>query len=193
VLQTLQNEESQSKCLQRYENLRNALKEQAKMWSVHRIASDLLKKTKEQFHAERLPAIIKQASHYFAKMTNGKYVRLYLSGGGQDGLELERHDGVRFHPGELSRGTAEQLYLCVRLSLASLYQKESLPLIMDDITVNFDAVRTKHTLDLLTSMGSGKQLIFFTCHEHLLRHQPALPVISLKKQEAAHRQEGAFS
>ncbi|MDN4526957.1 AAA family ATPase [Fictibacillus fluitans] len=193
VLQTLQDEESYSECLQRYENLRNVLKDQAKMWSVHRIAADLLKKTKEQFHAERLPAIIQQASQYFTRITNGKYVQLYLSGGGQDALELERHDGVRFHPGELSRGTAEQLYLCVRLSLASLYQKESLPLIVDDITVNFDAVRTKHTLDLLTSMGSGKQLIFFTCHEHLFRDRPELPVITLKKQEGAYRQEGAFS
>ncbi|SDN37213.1 Uncharacterized protein YhaN [Fictibacillus solisalsi] len=192
VLQTLQNEERYSECLQRYENLRNALGEQAKMWSVYKIAADLLKKTKEQFHAERLPAILQQASHYFSKMTNGKYVRLYLSGDGQDVLELERHDGVRFHPGELSRGTAEQLYLCVRLSLASLYQKESMPLIMDDITVNFDAVRTKHTLDLLTSMGPGQQMIFFTCHEHLFQDRPSVPVLSLKKLERAYRQEGAF-
>ncbi|MCQ6267048.1 AAA family ATPase [Fictibacillus sp. WQ 8-8] len=190
-LQQLQEEGSYSECLQRYETLKDILQDQARKWAVYRTAADLLKRTKEQFHAERLPAIIKKAGVYFSRITAGKYADLFLAGE-KESLIIERNDGVRFNPVELSRGTAEQLYLCVRLSLASLYQREGMPLILDDVTVNFDPVRTKQTLDLLMEIGEKHQIIFFTCHETLFSDRPSVPVIHLKEPQPVRPGDGAF-
>lgn len=190
-LRQLEEEGTYSECLQRFETLRDVLQVHAKQWAVYRAAQDLLRKTKEQFHADRLPAIIKKAALYFAEITSGTYENLYLSED-QKGLIVERRDGVRFSPGELSRGTAEQLYLCVRLALASVYQKEGLPFIMDDVTVNFDPKRTKQTMDLLRKIGEQQQIIFFTCHEELLEKSPSVPVISLERKEKEPAGNGAF-
>ncbi|MGG1571965.1 AAA family ATPase [Fictibacillus sp. NRS-1165] len=187
----LEEEGSYSECVQRYETLKDDLQEHARKWTIYKTAADLLKQTKEQFHTERLPAIIQKASMYFSRITDGKYAKVLLAGE-KEGLVIERNDGVRFHPGELSRGTAEQLYLCVRLALASLHQRDSMPLIMDDVTVNFDPMRTKQTLDLLMEIGKTHQVIFFTCHEALIGDRPSVPVIQLKDFQSVGSGEGAF-
>jgi uncharacterized protein YhaN len=70
----------------------------------------------------------------------------------------------------LSKGTAEQLYLAMRISFAREYAKQviPLPLIMDDILVNFDSQRLKSTLEVIAQVAKKQQIIFFTCHNHMV-------------------------
>ena len=49
-------------------------------------------------------------------MTEGRYVRVFTPLDGGE-IQVERADGVRLSPQMMSRGTAEQLYLCMRLAL----------------------------------------------------------------------------
>ncbi len=70
----------------------------------------------------------------------------------------------------LSRGTREQLFLSLRLALASSYARRGspLPLVLDDVLVNFDADRAKAAAAVLRDFAAeGHQLLVFTCHEHI--------------------------
>ena len=74
--------------------------------------------------------------------------------------------GGRRRPGHLSRGTSEQLYLCVRLGLASEVgnRAEPLPLVMDDVLVNFDSSRARAMAIELRAFAERHQVLIFTCH-----------------------------
>ena len=70
----------------------------------------------------------------------------------------------------LSRGTRESVYLSLRLALVRSYQQDgvSLPLILDDVFVNFDFSRLKTAISAIKrfSVEVG-QVLFFTCHAHI--------------------------
>ncbi len=70
----------------------------------------------------------------------------------------------------MSRGTREQLYLALRFGLISEYEKrsESLPLVMDDIFVNFDDDRNSKMFDRLRQFSDKRQVIVLTCHKRTL-------------------------
>src|SRR5699024_3161757 len=113
---------------------------EAKKWSVYCTAEPLLEKAKERYRSEKMPKVIDTASQYFSKMTKDRYSSIFAPA--EKGFIVERADGRRFSPAELSRGTVEQLYLSIRLALAMIYQSSSpYPIIMDDILVNFDSER----------------------------------------------------
>ena len=67
----------------------------------------------------------------------------------------------------MSTGTREQLYLAIRLAYVRHYcnTSESLPMVMDDILVNFDDERARSTLACLAEISKHVQIIFLTCHD----------------------------
>ncbi len=66
----------------------------------------------------------------------------------------------------MSRGAAEQLYLCLRLGLAAEFARRTaaLPLIMDDVLVNFDPERARAVACELAHFSWRHQILIFTCH-----------------------------
>jgi uncharacterized protein YhaN len=70
----------------------------------------------------------------------------------------------------MSDGTSDQLYLALRLASLELrfLEGEPMPLILDDILINFDDDRSSATLKVLTELSRRTQIIFFTHHRHLL-------------------------
>ena len=66
----------------------------------------------------------------------------------------------------LSQGTADQLYLAVRLAICSLVlpEEEPCPLVLDDALANFDDDRLKLALELLRELGEERQILLLTCH-----------------------------
>jgi uncharacterized protein YhaN len=70
----------------------------------------------------------------------------------------------------MSDGTCDQLYLALRL--ASIEQRlrdnEPVPLILDDILINFDDDRSRAALNVLSDLSKKTQIIFFTHHRHLV-------------------------
>ena len=45
---------------------------------------------------------------------------------------------------------------------------EPLPIVMDDVFVNFDDTRREHVLDILRDFARNRQVIILSCHEHLV-------------------------
>ena len=65
----------------------------------------------------------------------------------------------------LSHGTAEQIYLLLRIALAEALTRDGrvCPLLLDDVTVHADADRTAAVLEVLASAArEGRQIILFT-------------------------------
>jgi len=69
----------------------------------------------------------------------------------------------------LSEGTRDQLYLALRLASLERHvgANEPLPLIVDDLLVNFDDRRAAATLRLLGELSKRTQVLFFTHHSRL--------------------------
>ena len=106
-----------------------------------------------------------------AKLTDGKYTRIWTPLA-HDILFVDTADGQPLSVQVLSRGTREQLFVSLRLALVAAYARRGihLPMILDDVFVNFDAGRTRTACAVLREFAKqGHQLLVFTCHEHVWR------------------------
>lgn len=155
---------------QKRESLIERIRQKSEEWMAVTFCQRMLELAKERYEKERQPGVIKEATEIFSNLTGERYQRV-LSPLGENRLEVEREDGRRLTPDALSRGTAEQLYLAMRLALAKEYSTRTLalPLVMDDILVNFDPARTEATLKTLCKLAADQQILFFTCHQHLVQ------------------------
>ncbi|MFM8474796.1 MAG: ATP-binding protein, partial [Planctomycetaceae bacterium] len=103
------------------------------------------------------------------RMTAGRYHRIWAPLG-EDFLCIDDEFGQTFRVEQLSGGTREQLFLSIRFALAREFARRGveLPLVMDDLFVNFDQERTDAAADCLIELAKeGQQVLFFTCHEHI--------------------------
>jgi len=166
----METDEALADALADRESRRAELVELVNDWAGHTVTAALYDEAKSKYEAERQPEVLKLAGEYFGQMTDGRYCRV-IAPLGEVRLEVERTDsGERLAPAALSRGTGEQLYLAMRLALARAYGRRSvpLPLVADDILVNFDDDRARATAALLNDFArNGHQVFAFTCHRHL--------------------------
>lgn len=65
----------------------------------------------------------------------------------------------------MSCGTADQMYLSLRLAMVHRLLPEDAPLILDDALVNFDDDRAASAIRLLTAEAEKRQVILFTCRK----------------------------
>lgn len=131
------------------------------------VAAALIRRTRTLFEQERQPEVIRLASRYFARMTEGAYRRVAVTEEKMS-LAVETAGGAMVDSAFLSRGTQEQLYLALRLALAeTIALPEPLPLLMDDLFVHFDAGRLARTAEVLREIAGGRQVVLFTCHGHV--------------------------
>lgn len=63
----------------------------------------------------------------------------------------------------MSCGTADQMYLALRLAMCRMLLPEDAPLILDDALVNFDDDRCEAALEVLREEAEKRQVILFTC------------------------------
>ncbi|WP_162037813.1 AAA family ATPase [Chengkuizengella sediminis] len=166
-LEKLESDMNHAEHMLAYEGELTKVRELSDQWAIHSFALHLIKKAKAKYEQERQPEVLMKASSYFEKMTNGAFRRVMVPFG-EKRMIVERENGAQIETSFLSRGTAELLYLAMRFALAHEFgKKAALPLIMDDIFVNFDGDRLKSTLSVLNDVSNHHQLILFTCHEHI--------------------------
>ncbi|MEX2561332.1 MAG: hypothetical protein WD403_15520, partial [Pirellulales bacterium] len=154
------------------------LLEAIERWQVLAVTQLILESIKRFYEADRQPETLRQASEYLARLTEGRYTRVWTPLG-ESGLRVDDADGSCLGAESLSRGTREQLFLCLRLALAASYARRGveLPLVLDDVLVNFDGRRAKAAAALLRAFAAeGRQVFVFTCHEHVLKLFKSLKV-----------------
>jgi exonuclease SbcC len=85
-------------------------------------------------------------------------------------LKAVRADGERLTMEQLSTGRRDQLFLALRLAAIEghLENGEPLPVIIDDILIQFDDAASAATFQVLAELARRTQVLFLTHHEHLL-------------------------
>lgn len=153
--------------LQRLAEARGEFRELAGRWAVLAMCAGLYRKTRAIYERERQPQVLLRASELFSRMTGGRYSRVFAPVG-ENRLMVERPNGEQFDSSQLSRGTAEQLYLAMRFAMVEEYAKRvPLPVLMDDILVNFDRERLGLAVAEIGRLAERHQIILFTCHPHV--------------------------
>ncbi len=163
--------------------LEKRLEDALHRWQVLAAACGVLDMIRTTYERHRQPETLQEASGYLNRLTQGRYCRVWAPLG-EHVLRVDDAGGNSLPVELLSRGTREQLFLSLRLALASSYARRgaTLPLILDDVLVNFDADRAKAAAAVLRDFAAaGHQLLVFTCHEHILKLFKSLkaPVSSL--------------
>jgi len=143
----------------------------AEHWRTLAVTSNMLEQVCEIYETERQPETLREASAFLKQLTDGKYTRVWTPLG-KNALQIDNEKQQSLPLEVLSRGTREAVFIALRLSLAAAYSRRgvTLPLILDDVLVNFDSVRAQSAAKVLRDFSAlGHQSIMFTCHEHIMR------------------------
>ncbi|QDS98929.1 ATP-binding protein [Adhaeretor mobilis] len=138
-------------------------------WREHAAVNRILERIRAQYETEHQPETLAEASKYMSELTGGQYNRIWTPLA-NDILLVETNEGESLPVDVLSRGTREQLFLSVRMALVANFARRgvNLPMVLDDVLVNFDAIRAKRAAEVLCEFAAGgHQLLIFTCHEHM--------------------------
>jgi uncharacterized protein YhaN len=136
------------------------------------VLARLLEHAEAAFREAHQPDLLRRAERHLDRITGGRYTRI-LTGRGEDANALHLHAKHLPRPtlvdSPLSTGTREQVYLALRLAIVDHLDegKETLPLLLDEILVNWDPGRRRRVLDLLRELAHDRQIFLFTCHPHL--------------------------
>jgi uncharacterized protein YhaN len=168
-MENLESGEEHAERLQRVQETATELEQHSRRWAVLALAAALFGRTRALYETERQPAVLRRASGYLNEITGGRYVRI-IAPLGEKRLVAVNRDGEPVDSAKLSRGAAEQLYMAMRFALADeTAPAAALPFVMDDVFVNFDEERLRLCLEQLPSLAERRQLLLFTCHEHVVR------------------------
>ncbi len=174
-------------------------------WRVLAICGLVLGAVREYYEREHQPLVLREASVHLQRLTGGRYPRVWTPLG-EHALRVDDSQTRGLKVEVLSRGTREQLFLALRLALVSSYARRgvALPLVLDDVLVNFDVGRAKAAALVLRDFArQGHQVLVFTCHEHIsklfknikadVRQLPerSQPRVSLEEQPPARRSRRA--
>ena len=153
----------QELCIKR-QSLISELQYYVQEWKRNALSIYLIERVLEDFCRTRQPKVLAEASRYF-NLVAPNYKSVIQGLEDNELLLVDQKDSVKSLD-VLSRGTAEQLYLSLRLAFAAEFSKRlvELPLVMDDVFVNFDTERTERFANLLRDYSKNHQILFFTCH-----------------------------
>lgn len=136
-----------------------------------RVSSAILKKEIERYREEHQGPVMKQASEIFKNLTQGSFDGLTSDFDRKDNqIIVGQRGGDRITVSGMSTATRVQLFLALRLASLETRNEtqESIPLILDDILVDFDDERAGACLQVLAAIAKQTQIILFTHHSHIL-------------------------
>lgn len=128
------------------------------------LAAQTLSDADAELQSRFSPALGRRAAEYLSRMTGGKYTDVAVA---RDFSVLLRRTGEAA-PRQalyLSAGTADLMYLAVRLAIVDLTLPgdEPCPIVLDDALVNLDSERREAAMELLGEIAKERQIILFTC------------------------------
>jgi recombinational DNA repair ATPase RecF len=149
-----------------------------------------LASAQDRVHRDIAPVLAATLRQWLPGITGGRYSDVIV-----DPATLQVQvcgESRRWRSAErLSYGTADQIYLLLRIALADHLTTghDTCPLILDDVTVHADSARTTAILALLLQVSAGRQVILFTQEDqvadwarvhltspdHAIRTLPTLP------------------
>jgi uncharacterized protein YhaN len=170
-LNSLGNDTASVALAGKVEQLRAELSSAVDQYAPLALTQLLMQRALKRFEAEHQPRLLTVVADLLRRMTQGEYVDIRRTLEGERELVVVGKDGAGKRPHELSTGTREQLYLAIRLAYVADYsrQSEPLPVVMDDVLVNFDEDRARQTLRVLQETSQHAQVLLLTCHRRTAR------------------------
>jgi recombinational DNA repair ATPase RecF len=114
-------------------------------------------------HRDIAPVLQTKVRERLARVTAGRYSDVIID---PEDLDVQVRDANGFwrDASRLSHGTAEQIYLLLRIAIAEIFTSDgaNCPLLLDDVTVQSDPVRTCAVLDVLHEASADHQIILFS-------------------------------
>jgi len=152
---------SRESLLQQLNQVTERLSQLEDTYAALELALQTLQDTQRQLQQRFAPRIASLARSIFSQLTGNRYQRLRL---GEDlSLQTGQEAEAILHPALwYSEGTADQLYLALRLAVAMELTPHA-PLILDDALVRFDDGRLAAAMTVLRQLAQDKQVILFTC------------------------------
>lgn len=163
--------------------LEEELTRQQAEYDALRLSLDALQAANTTLQNRFSPELGRRSAEIFADMTGSTWSHILLDR--EFHLSAESgSDPTRRSVQLLSAGTADQLYLAVRLAICEMIlpPEQNPPLILDDALLTFDDARLSTTLDYLTRLGAQRQILLFTCQGReaaLLRGRPGVHITNL--------------
>ncbi|MBX7166322.1 MAG: AAA family ATPase [Pirellulales bacterium] len=156
---------------ERCESLLARLRGDAERLAVLRLAQAVLREGVDRYRRENASAVLDRASTLFTQLTCGSFAGLRTEiDEDEEVIVGVRPDGTWLTVEGMSEGTADQLFLALRLASVRAWaeEHEPIPLALDDILVNFDDRRSAAALLALAELSDHVQVVFFTHHAHLV-------------------------
>jgi uncharacterized protein YhaN len=122
-----------------------------------------LEQAQDRVHRDIAPVLNATIDAYLGRVTGGHYVKAAVDPATL-GVSVVEAGGQYRDVTKLSHGTAEQIYLLLRVALAEHLTTpgEVCPLILDDVTVQSDVTRTRAILEVLQDLAEERQVVLFT-------------------------------
>ena len=128
-----------------------------------------LERAEERVNRNLAPVLRSTVSEWLSRVTGGRYVDCRVDPESL-AVDVSGEDGRWRAAKSLSHGTAEQVYLLLRVALAKHLAQpgESCPLIFDDATAASDNERKRLLLETLLVISNSVQVILFTHEDEVL-------------------------
>lgn len=140
-------------------------------WAQLKLAQALLGEALLRYREKAQGPLIEAASRYFGAMTGGRFVGLRVDDdSGSPVLQARPAQGAPVSVQALSEGTADQLYLALRLAALQVQRQPDrmMPLVLDDVFMTSDDTRATHVFQALAQFAGQGQVLVFTHHQHLV-------------------------
>jgi len=155
-----------------------SIRSDAERYIQVKLAGKILRDQIERYRKENQGPLVKRASEHFSALTLGSFDGLMTDFNERDEPILAgiRPGGERVYVEGMSSGTRDQLYLALRLASLEKYMEasEPMPLIVDDILVDFDDARSQAALSALSELAKKTQVILFTHHSRVVEQSKQL-------------------
>jgi hypothetical protein len=157
------------------EERKRARRERDRYWLLARVT----RAAERQFREAHQPELVRRAGEIMETLTAGRYDTLLL--GDDEDPDLVQVRGSHLAsplPVEspLSTGTREQIWFALRMAVVDLVEGggEPLPLVLDEVFVNWDEARRGAALGMLADLSERRQVLLVTCHPRFADEAGAL-------------------
>ena len=172
VLKQMDGSSLAAEAAEHAEELKARLAADIEEYARLRLAALVLHEAIDRYRQRTQGPVLDRASRLFAQLTLGSFQGLKVDYDDHDQpvLQAVRAGGIEtVGINGLSEGSADQLYLALRLASLETYLEnhEPIPLVVDDILIQFDNQRATAALQALAELSRRAQIVIFSHHEHI--------------------------